>query len=216
MERNGFEQLIGLLAEELKQPLPGREAHQVMAPLPRPGWERHYQPPTPPRQGGVLALFYPYEDQLYLPLILRPTYNGVHSGQVGFPGGGQEAIDPDLTTTALREAHEEIGVAPEDVQILGQLSRLYIQPSNYEVTPTVGWIEQRPDFRIDPYEVAKLLEIRLNDLLDPHNRYEEEWQLRDRVALVPFFHVGGQTIWGATAMILSELLVLFKRCMAEC
>lgn len=187
-----------------------------MAPLPRPGWEVDFQPETPPRQGGVLALFYPQADQLYLPLILRPTYNGVHSGQVSFPGGGQEAIDADISATALREAYEEIGVEPAQVQILGRLSKLYIRPSNYEVTPTVGWVEERPDFRTDPYEVARLLEVRLADLQNPHNRHQEEWQLRDRKANVPFFSVCGQTIWGATAMILSELLVVIRGCRVDC
>jgi 8-oxo-dGTP pyrophosphatase MutT (NUDIX family) len=209
--------LIPMLAKALgHSSLPGRAAHTEMAPLPRPGWEPDLEPAAVPRQGGVLALFYPKEDQLYLPLILRPTYDGVHSGQVGFPGGGQDAIDVDISATALREAYEEIGVVPEQVQILGRLSKLYILPSNYEVTPTVGWMDHRPDFHIDPYEVAKLLEVRLTDLQNPHNRHQEEWQLRGRKAKVPFFYVCGQTIWGATAMILSELLAVIKRCLVEC
>jgi 8-oxo-dGTP pyrophosphatase MutT (NUDIX family) len=209
--------LIAALAEALGQSaLPGRAAHTEMAPLPRPGWEADFQPELPPRQGGVLALFYPQADQLYLPLILRPTYDGVHSGQVSLPGGGQEEIDVDISATALREAYEEIGVEAAQVQILGRLSKLYIRPSNYEVTPTVGWIGHPPDFRTDPYEVAKLLEVRLVDLLDPNNRHQEEWQLRDRKANVPFFYVCGQTIWGATAMILSELLAVIKRCHLNC
>jgi 8-oxo-dGTP pyrophosphatase MutT (NUDIX family) len=206
---------IDCLAQILHEPLPGREAHQIMAPLPRPGWEADFQPPAPPRQGGVLVLFYPHLQELHLPLILRPTYDGVHSGQVGFPGGGQDTLDPDLTATALREAYEEIGVEPSSVQILGQLSKLYIAPSNYEVTPTVGWVPERPHFRTDPYEVAQLLEAPLSALLDPANRHEEEWQLRDRKARVPFFSVCEQTIWGATAMILSELLALVNYCQNE-
>jgi 8-oxo-dGTP pyrophosphatase MutT (NUDIX family) len=217
---NSFESpplLISALVEALgDSSLPGRVAHTEMAPLPRPGWEPEFEPTTPPRQGGVLALFYPQGDHLYLPLILRPTYEGVHSGQVGFPGGGQDAIDVDISATALREAYEEIGVEPDQVQILGRLSKLYILPSNYEVTPTVGWIGHRPDFRTDPYEVAKLLEVRLTDLQDPRNRHQEEWQLRDRKVKVPFFYVCEQTIWGATAMILSELLAVIKRCQVEC
>jgi 8-oxo-dGTP pyrophosphatase MutT (NUDIX family) len=219
-KENSFEEahpLIPALAAVLGQSaLPGRIAHTEMAPLPRPGWEPDPDLPAPPRQGGVLVLFYPQADQLYLPLILRPTYDGAHSGQVSFPGGGQDALDANITATALREAYEEIGVEPEQVQILGQLSKLYILPSNYEVTPTVGWIGHRPDFRTDPYEVAKLLEVRLSDLQDPHNRRQEEWQLRDRKANVPFFYVCGQTIWGATAMILSELLAVIRSCQAEC
>lgn len=206
------QQFIHCLSEVLGAPLPGRAAHATMAPLPHPGWDPDYQPPAPPRQGGVLVLFYRHQNQFYLPLILRPIYNGVHSGQVGFPGGGHEALDVDLTATALREAYEEIGVEPDSVQVLGQLSKLYIRPSNYEVTPTVGWVRRRPDFRTDPYEVARLLEVPLADLQNPKNRHEEDWQLRDRVARVPFFNVCGQIIWGATAMMLSELLAVLKPC----
>ncbi len=200
------------LAARLRHPLPGRAAHRLMAPLPRAGWEPNFQPPSPPRQGGVLILLYPHNTQLHLPLILRPTYDGVHSGQVAFPGGGQEVLDADLTATALREAHEEIGIDPTSVQILGQLSRLYIMPSNYEVWPTVAWTPQRPHFRTDPYEVERLLEIPLSALQDPANRHQEEWQLRDRKTQVPFFRVAEQTIWGATAMMLSELLTVLKEC----
>jgi 8-oxo-dGTP pyrophosphatase MutT (NUDIX family) len=204
--------LLRSFCNELRQPLPGRSAQGRMAPRPRPGWEADFVPPTPPRQGGVLVLFYPHQNQLYLPLILRPTYNGVHSGQVGFPGGGREAADRNITATALRESYEEIGVDPQDVQVLGQLTKLYITPSNYEVTPTVGWIPYRPDFQTDPHEVASLLEVPLLDLRDPGNCTEEEWQLRDRRATVPFFRLSGQVVWGATAMILSELLTVIDRC----
>jgi 8-oxo-dGTP pyrophosphatase MutT (NUDIX family) len=208
--------MIACLARALAGPLPGRTAHAQMAPLPRPGWEADFVPPNPPRQGGVLILLYPKGErgELHLPLIVRPTYEGVHSGQVCFPGGGQEPGDVDMTTTALREAYEEIGVLPDAVTILGQMSRLYIQPSNYEVIPTVGWLPARPSFRLDPYEVAALLEVPLTALLDPANRREEEWQLRQRRVTVPFFAVQEQTVWGATAMMLSELLTLIRGCLA--
>lgn len=211
-EASPFPPLIRRLRQVLRHPLPGRDAQARMAPHPRPGWEADSIPEVEPRQGGVLALLYPYNDQLYLPLILRPTYNGVHSGQVGFPGGGYEEVDQDLTDTALREAYEEVGVVSTSVQVLGHLSRLYIQPSNFYVHPTVGWTPRRPDFRTDPYEVAQLLEVPLQALQDPANQHEEQWQLRDRRALVPYFNVDGQIIWGATAMILSELLALIEAC----
>ncbi len=200
------------LAQELRRPLPGREAQKRMAPRPRPGFDDpDFKPQCEPRRGGVLALFYPHQGQLYLPLILRPRYDGVHSGQVGFPGGGWEEMDADLTATALREAYEEIGVPPESVEVLGHLSELYILPSNFIVLPTVGWTPRRPDFRTDPYEVAKLLEVPLAALQDPANRHEETWQLRDRTAIVPYFSVENQVVWGATAMMLSELLALVER-----
>ena len=101
-----------------------------------------------------------------------------------------------------------MGIPPAEVQLLGQLSKLYIAPSNFEVYPTVGWMAQRPSFRIDPYEVARLLEVPLSDFQNPANRYEEMWNLRGRQVWVPFFKIQGQTVWGATAMILSELLAV--------
>ena len=205
---SGLPSAIEALASRLGQPLPGHEAHRQMSPVPRAGTEPGYVPPIPPRRGGVLVLFYPCHDALHLPLILRPTYNGIHSGQVAFPGGGQEDEDADITATALREAYEEVGVPPAEVRILGHLSKLYIAPSNFEVYPTVGWIAQRPNFRIDPYEVACLLEVPLADFSDPANRCEEMWNLRGRQVRVPFFKIQGQTVWGATAMMLSELLAV--------
>jgi 8-oxo-dGTP pyrophosphatase MutT (NUDIX family) len=160
------------------------------------------------RQSSVLLLFYPYTDTVYFPLILRPTYPGVHSGQVGLPGGGFEAADRDLIHTALREAQEEIGVDPDHVNILGQLSTLYIRPSNNLVLPVVGWAAERPTFLPDPREVALLIEASLLEFLDPANRRTEVWQLQNRTANVPLFGIQNQVVWGATAMMLSELLAL--------
>ncbi|MCC6454403.1 MAG: CoA pyrophosphatase [Caldilineaceae bacterium] len=160
------------------------------------------------RQSSVLLLFYPYEETVYFPLILRPTYPGVHSGQVALPGGGFEPGDGDLLHTALREAHEEVGVDPAQVSILGQLSTLYIRPSNNLVLPVVGWSAQRPTFLPDPREVALLIEASLLEFLDPANQRTEVWELQNRTANVPLFGVQNQVIWGATAMILGELLAL--------
>lgn len=220
------------LRQALAGPLPGQSAQYAFAPRPRPGSERLDPPRADARTGGVLVLFYPKLDSelnravdsrshaeqtashrqssLFMPLILRPTYDGTHSGQVGFPGGGQEEMDTDITATALREAYEEVGVEPSNVEVLGHLTSLYISPSNYVVVPTVGWAKKPPRFRTDPYEVAKLLEVPLAELLNPASRQEEEWQLRSRRAVVPYLNLQGQTVWGATAMMLGELLAIIR------
>ena len=204
-----FAPFVRQLRADLAGVLPGRAAQYEMAPQPRPSGALPYDQPRPDaRRGGVLALLYPNEEQLYLVLILRPTYNGVHSGQVAFPGGGFEEGDGDLVQTALREAYEEVGVPVTSVTVLGQLSPLYVFASNYLVFPTVAWAPMHPFFKIDPYEVAQLLEVPLAALLDPANRRVEPRALRDRLADVPFYFVHGQKIWGATAMMLSELLSL--------
>jgi 8-oxo-dGTP pyrophosphatase MutT (NUDIX family) len=206
---NPFDLFLRRMRFDLRQPLPGQAAQLQMAPYPRPIDKAADDQPRPDtRRGGVLVLFYPQHERVFLPFILRPTYNGVHSGQVGFPGGGHEAVDQDLTATALREAYEEIGVLAEEVIVLGHLSPLYVFASNYLVFPTVAWTHQRPDFHIDPYEVAQLLEVPIHELLDEQNRRTEIWQLRGRVANVPFYAIQGQKIWGATAMMLGELLAI--------
>ena len=203
-----FEPFLHQLRHDLEGPLPGKEAQYRMAPRPRPGGEFRDRPAVDARRGGVLMLFYPRQDKVHLPLILRPKYGGVHSGQVGLPGGGQEVIDADLTATALREAYEEVGVRQESVTVLGWLSELFVSASNYLVQPVVGWTDFRPRFHLDPYEVAALIEAPLVDFLKAENRHEEEWRLRNRDIMVPFYQIEGQIIWGATAMMLSELLAL--------
>ena len=205
-----FQTFLAALRHDLQQPLPGQAAQYQMAPRPRPGAEEEDMPATNARRSSVLILFYPYADTVYFPLILRPTYPGVHSGQVGLPGGGQEPGE-DLVQTALREAHEEVGVDPAQVEVLGQLSNLYIRPSNNLVLPVIGWMPMRPTFIPDSHEVALLIEAPLLEFLDPANQRTEIWQLQNRSASVPFFGVQNQVIWGATAMILGELLALPAR-----
>jgi 8-oxo-dGTP pyrophosphatase MutT (NUDIX family) len=203
-----FHTFVEELTKNLRQPLPGPHAQLNMAPSPRNGAEFYDSPKQDVRASGVLILFYPYANTVYLPLILRQTYKGVHSGQVGLPGGGRETGDADLTVTALREAHEEIGVDPHAVHVVGSLTSLYISPSNYLVHPVVAWAPHRPAFQIDSREVAMLIEAPLAEFLDPQNLRQEERTLRERLTNIPYFGVQSQVIWGATAMILSELLML--------
>lgn len=205
---DSFDAFLDALRHDLAGTLPGPEAQYRMAPRPRTGAEIPDKPRADARQGGVLILLYPHEQRIRLPLILRATYRGVHSGQVGLPGGGREEIDTDLQATALREAYEEIGVHPDAVTVLGRLTTLYVYASNYVVHPFVGWTKDRPNFHTDPYEVAKLIEIRLDQILDPANQCEEMWELRSRSALVPYYSIGNEVVWGATAMILSELTAM--------
>jgi len=203
-----YEPFLRQLRHDLTQPLPGRDAQWRMAPRPRPGADYRDQPDANCRQGAVLMLLYPWQNQVYLSLILRPNYSGVHSGQIGLPGGGQEEMDADLTATALREAYEEVGVHPSAVTVFGLLTKLYVSASNYLVQPVVGWTDYRPNFRCDPYEVAKLIESPLADFLDPQILHEEVWELRKHPVTVRYFDIQGQIVWGATAMMLSELLAL--------
>ena len=161
-----------------------------------------------PRLGGVLALLYCAEDELHLVFTKRPDYDGVHSGQVSFPGGRHEPPET-LAATALRETCEEIGIPAADVELLGSLTPLFVVPSNFEVHPFVGRYTGagRPRFVPDVREVAAILEVPLRLLLDPATLVEESMELRGGLRLrVPCFRVGEHAIWGATAMMLSEFL----------
>jgi 8-oxo-dGTP pyrophosphatase MutT (NUDIX family) len=190
----------------LQKPLPGLAAQIKLAPEIRVESLRA-NPPADARQAGVLILLYPHDGAWHFPLMKRAEDGLTHGGQISLPGGSQEAGES-LQETALREACEEIGAACTDVDVLGQLSPLYIPPSNFLVTPTVGYTDRRPDFRCDPREVAELIEAPLSVLFDRTVMKREPWTLRGATVEVPFYQIGPHKVWGATAMILSELSLL--------
>lgn len=160
----------------------------------------------PPRLGAVLALLYPHADEVYLPLTVRTAALRNHSGEISLPGGSYDPTDGDLRHTALREASEELAIPPEAVTIWTQLTPVWIPVSNFEITPFVGWAEQRPDFSSAPGEVAELIEVPLRLLLQPETIQREERMIRDQRMDIAFFAVGEHKVWGATAIVLAELV----------
>ena len=193
------------LKTSLNGELPGKLSHLKMASRLRLKTMTFDVDISNARQSSVLILLYPHNNTIYSVFILRQTYDGVHSGQVSFPGGQAEPDDPSIVYTALREASEEVNIEPEKVNILGTLSELYIPPSNYLVTPVVGYTSSRPDFKPDPGEVAEIIESDLDFLNEPALRKETLLNIRGVEIDAPYFEVKGKTVWGATAMILSEL-----------
>ena len=194
------------LRQRLQKPLPGEAAHQKMASAAR--YRLGIKPNERTRRSAVLICFYPYQHSIYLPLILRPQYDGVHAGQMAFPGGRIERIDENLTRTALRETQEEIGIRVLDVRVLGLLTELFIPPSNFFVQPVVGVLPYRPDFYPDPREVEAVVEVELDTLLDETIVGNSQVEVRGLTVDAPFYQIQGYRVWGATAMMISELLTV--------
>lgn len=202
--------LLNRLEQILKGPLPGLAAHRRMAPSDR---DVGFAPKDHcPKRAGVLILLYPNqkEDQLYLVLTRRTETLLDHKGQISLPGGSQEPDDPSLAYTALREACEEVGVCADDIRVLGHLTPVYIPPSDFCVHPYVAYTPRAPSFLAQPDEVAELLQLPIVHLFDETNVRTERWVLRDKETEVPYFDVFGHKVWGATAIILSELIEVLR------
>ncbi len=210
---NVFSQLINDIRLIDFSSLPGLEAQIRMAPTNRRDDIRAMGEGLKPLKSGVLLLLYPLDDEATgVVFIRRPQYNGVHSGQISFPGGRYEPGDTDLMHTALREAREEIGIDPEKVEVIGKLTDLYIPPSNHTVSPWVGIMHHRPAFKPDPVEVESILEVALTNFLSEENQQIIPIKLADGSSLnTPCYLIDGNVIWGATAMMMAEFLECMKK-----
>lgn len=163
------------------------------------------------RKSAVLLLLYPHNGAIEFPLIVRQEYPGVHSGQIALPGGKFEDSDQNLTETALRETHEEIGIPPDQIKVLGHLSELFVPPSNFNILPVVGFTTTLPKFIPQQEEVRDIIKADINDLNDEHLRKHKNMTFFNKAAVsVPYFDIQGHVVWGATAMILSEFAKLTK------
>lgn len=191
--------------------LPGIEAQFKLAPKLRLNYNAKKIKANDPKIAAVLALFYPNQNnEVTLLLTKRANYNGTHSGQISFPGGKVEQSDLNLKQTALRETFEEVGIIDEDIEVIREFTEVYIPPSNFLVTPFIGIIFNKPVFKVNS-EVAKIIEVPFSKLIDETNigsikitnSYMKETS-------VPCFKIDNSIIWGATAMILSEIREVLK------
>ena len=213
MDKN-FAAFVTSLKTALSKPLPGQKAQFKMAP-----YERILKNLTKkfiwkkPKESAVLCLFYPKNGEPHFALILRNTYKGVHSAQVSFPGGKVDEFDNSLKDTALRETEEEIGVNKSDIEILGKLTEVFIPPSGFQVQPFVGFINAAPNFTPNPDEVSKIIGVPLSILMDESIVGKKKITVSVTKLKInyPYFDILGETVWGATAMMLSELKELIKR-----
>lgn len=207
-----FETFVNSISKIKNLKLPGEPSQFKMSPPFRQELvEANREKMKNAKKAGVLALFYPNNDDTYLKLILRKTYKGVHSAQVGFPGGRVEDGDKDMEYTALRETYEEIGVPINMIEVLKAMSLMYIPPSNFTVYPYIGIARQSPLFVKQESEVEDLIAVKLTDFLDENNTAQVKVMTSLETELeVPAFKLNGHVVWGATAMMLSEIKDLLK------
>jgi 8-oxo-dGTP pyrophosphatase MutT (NUDIX family) len=198
------------ILDALARGLPGVDAQLRMAPRPRPGWDPHHFPEGL-REGAALLLVYPIDGNPHVLLTVRGSTMRKHTGQVSFPGGSVDTNES-FESAALREASEEVGVAPASVRVLGRLTPLHIPVSGFRLHPILGIVDARPRFVPAEWEVARLLEVPVDHLHDPANVHHET-QTRESMGKqydieIPYFLVEGHKVWGATAMALAEFLAL--------
>jgi len=203
-----FEKLKTRLSKLSNLPLPGEVAQFEMAPAERASTiDVADIAAKKPREAAVIGLFYPaLNDEAMLVLILRKTYKGVHSNQVGFPGGKWETFDESIEATALRETEEEIGVPRDRISLVKKMTRVYIPPSNFWVQPFMGFTEHTPDFIPEDAEVEAILEVKVKDFLARESVVVKKITTSYAKDLeVPAFLLNKNVVWGATAMMLSEM-----------
>lgn len=205
---------IQQIKECLHQPLPGMQAQTVMmaARFREKDSNAYIKPSEGGKKAGVMLLLFQKEEKWYTALMQRPDSPYAHSKQISFPGGGLEEEDENLEACAKRETEEEFGIPRENIQVLGKLSELYIPVSRYLVQPFVGYLEEAPSYTPDPNEVDEILEIPLEDLLNPALRKFTTIRTSSNLVLkdIPYYDVVGKTVWGATAMMLSEFVYLLE------
>lgn len=199
-----FENFVSKLSAELKKDLPGKVAQNKMAPVFKTKPEFLFNINTA-KKSAVLIIIFPQNSDFKIIFIKRKNDGSTHSGQVAFPGGKFEKEDISLINTSIRETFEEIGVRISNENIIGSLTPIYIPVSNFEVAPFVGFLHKEPEYKLSTNEVEKIITVKISDLLDVNKKGEKLLERGNYLVNAPFFKTEDDIIWGATAMMLSEL-----------
>ncbi len=205
-----FNHYLDALKFQLQQDLPGEVAQNQMSRFGREQYDKQVA-----QLAAVLVLIFPKNDELNLILTKRTSHRSSdkHSGQISFPGGSKDQQDLDLSITALRETHEEIGIAPETIHLMGKLTQLYIPVSKFLVQPFIGFSPHISSYHLQQEEVDQLIEVPLTMLLDESTQKQKDLKVQNGQIFkdVPYFNIYGHVVWGATAMILSEFKAILNR-----
>jgi 8-oxo-dGTP pyrophosphatase MutT (NUDIX family) len=205
-----LQELAKQLGERLRLPLPGGDAHEHFRAQPVGDVRPLFNHSLPPKPGGVIILLYEDNGKIKFPLTKRAEYTGAHSAQVSFPGGKAEPGE-DSIATALRECEEEIGIDRTHVKVIGKLSDFFVMPSNFMVTPVIAYVDHKPIFKPDPFEVARILEGEVDEIIEDRAVKQKEILAAGRFRMnAPHFEIGGEIVWGATAMMLNEFRILVR------
>ena len=204
-------EFFDFLKERLQQSLPGKNAHNRMLPEPADN-----SPELPQKSidssghpSGVLVPLFPGDaGDLHVILTVR-TESIRHAGQISFPGGRSDS-DETIIETALRETHEEIGIPSSKIEVRGTLSPFYLYRTDNRITPVVGTLHNKPDMQRNEAEVAEIITVRLDDLLSQSYLKREKWELSNATYWVPYWDFHRVPLWGATAMMMSELLEIYE------
>ena len=205
-----YSSILTYLKEALNGELPGSVAHHKMLPPGR-RLKKFEHELSLVKQSSVLLLLFPEDDQIYICLTRRPPTMTYHPGQISFPGGKVEKEDLSAEMTALREAREEVGIDPASIEILGKLSDLYVEVSKFSIQPFLAWAHKKPEFLVNAGEVEELILFPLSKFVANENISETELNTVTGPLLIRYYPYNGEIIWGATAMILSELIEILKK-----
>jgi len=197
----------------LSKGLPGDDAHQNLAPIKRLSARNALAEKVDYRSSAVAIVLYPENHQIKSILMQRPSYDGIHGGQVSFPGGKVEENDENLEFTARRECFEEINLPISQGELIGELSPVYIPVSNFMVQPFIFFVKDLPELKAEEREVESIIHFNLHHLLDESRQKTTSIKISKNLVQknVPYFDIEDKIVWGATAMILAELKAVLKR-----